>query len=429
MKRFFSCIILSLLAVNVFAQSNNELNSGSSYSYYGTGFPLQNSNTNEKGMGVFGISYRNVDSPSLSNPAFWSSEIYSQASVNFAFKNLSVSDSQGSGANSLLQIDSFQATFPLKKDKLGLSISLYPKTRSNYNVISSEQVVANDGSTIGLTSNKVGTGGVTNFEFGLSYKLNNNFSFGYASGYSFLREKDTESLVLLDGNITSSIVTKQVNGTSVSNRFGAIFSARKIFSGNDRLNLGATVTIPMSFDSKLNSGTEKIINGEKIDIQLGDDRRGDISLPLELGTGLTYFFNPDLSITAEGRFDKWSEAKYDFSTIEENAFKDRLQFGFGTSITPKDYQRRGFLSNLKYSLGVSYDSGHLMINNNDIETLWFSAGLGLISDNLRSSSSFDISFQYGLRGATSNSLVKENIFGINLSVNLTELMFLQRKLN
>ena len=79
--------------------------------------------------------------------------------------------------------------------------------------------------------------------------------------------------------------------------------------------------------------------------------------------------------------------------------------------------------------GVSYDTGHLTINDKDIETLWFSAGFGLLSLNSRSASSFDLSFQYGIRGTKSNSLVKENIFGINLSVNLTELMFLQRKLN
>lgn len=429
MKIFFSVILGALLSINVFAQSN-ELNSGSAYSFYGTGLPFQTSNTSEKGMGVFGISYRNLNSPSLTNPAHWGGTVYSQASINFGFKNLSVEDVEGSGANSLLEIDSFQAIFPLQKGKLGLSVSLYPRTRTNYNVVTSQKVLANDGNEIELSSNKVGTGGITNFELGLGYNIAEGVSIGYAAGYSFLREKDTESLFLFDNNITSSVISRSINGTSISHRFGAYLSKGKVFSGKDRISLGATLTLPMTFESKLNSGTEKIIGGQDVEIELSDQTRGEVGLPLELGTGVTYFFNSNLSLTAETRFEKWEETQYDFSAREQNALKDRVQLGLGTSITPKDYQRsNSFFSNFKYSLGVRYDSGHLMVNNSDIETLWFSAGLGILSPGARSASSFDISLQYGIRGTKSNSLVKENIFGINLSINLTELMFLQRKLN
>jgi len=429
MKIFFSVLLGVLLSINVFAQSN-ELNSGSTYSFYGTGLPFQTSNTSEKGMGVFGISYRNLNSPSLTNPAHWGGTVFSQASINFGFKNLSVEDAGGSGANSLLEIDSFQAIFPIQKGKLGLSVSLYPKTRTNYNIVSNQQVLANDGSEIELSSNKVGTGGVTNFEFGLGYKIGEGFSVGYAAGYSFLREKDTESLFLFDNSITSSVISRNINGTSISHRFGAFLSKGKIFSDKDKISFGATINLPMTFESKLNSGTEKVIDGQDVEIELSDQTRGNVSLPLEFGTGVTYFFNPNLSVTAETRFEKWKDTEYDFSAREQNALKDRVQLGFGTSITPKDYQRaNNFFSNFKYSLGVTYDSGHLMVNNSDIETLWFSAGLGILSPGTRSASSFDISLQYGIRGTKSNSLVKENIFGINLSINLTELMFLQRKLN
>lgn len=429
MKKLFSLIVGILFTTGVFAQTN-ELNSGSSYSYFGTGLPFQINNTSEKGMGVFGVSYSDVDSPSLSNPAFWSGTIFSQASINFGLKNIIVTDSEGTGENSLLQIESFQAVFPLKKNKLGMSISLYPKTRTNYKVTSNQEIITDSGELMSFSSNKLGTGGVTNFELGLSYKFKDNFSIGYAAGYSFLKESDMETLVLLDeSQIAQSVINRNINGTGISNRFGALFSINKLFTGNDKLNLGATLTLPLNFDSKLNSDTEKIINGEGVDIKLSDEVLGDISLPLEIGAGLTYFLNPNISLTAEGRFEKWDESKYDFSIEEENALKDRMQLGFGTSFTPKDYQRSNFFSNFKYMAGVSYDTGHLLVNNKDIETLWFSAGLGLLSLNSRSASSFDLSFQYGIRGTKSNNLVKENIFGINLSVNLTELMFLQRKLN
>ena len=116
MKKLTLSIILGFIfTLSLFAQTN-ELNSGSTYSYYGTGIPYNINNTNEKGMGVFGISYRNQNSPSLANPAFWRNTAYSQISVNFGLKNLTVSVSEGTGKNSLLQIDSFQEIFPIKKN-------------------------------------------------------------------------------------------------------------------------------------------------------------------------------------------------------------------------------------------------------------------------------------------------------------------------
>ncbi len=106
---------------------------------------------------------------------------------------------------------------------------------------------------------------------------------------------------------------------------------------------------------------------------------------------------------------------------------DRYRLGLGTQYHPYQLGSEKFLSKFKYSAGVTYDTGHLTIDNQNIETLWFSAGLGILSP--RSRSSVDVSFRYGLRGTTSANLVQERIWAINLSVNLAELMFFRPKLN
>jgi hypothetical protein len=89
---------------------------------------------------------------------------------------------------------------------------------------------------------------------------------------------------------------------------------------------------------------------------------------------------------------------------------------------------RNFFTYFIYRAGVSYDTGHLSLGLNEqkIQTVMISAGLGIPS--LAAGSSVDINFDLGLRGTTSHELVRERIFAVRVSFNLSELMFLQRRL-
>ncbi|XWN36636.1 MAG: hypothetical protein ROO71_11825 [Balneola sp.] len=422
---FVLCSLLS--SINAYAQ-NEEGKSGTVYSSYGSGFPLQNNTAQEKGMGIMGVSFNDLGSPGLANPAFWGIGIYSRVAANFDFTSYSLKDSQVSGSNSLLKVGSFQAVFPISKNRLGMSIALYPETRSSYNVNSLQTLEIGNNSSEYFT-NRTGTGGATKFEVGLGAKINKNFSIGYAPSYSFLTERENETVFFTDGGSSVNNVTERTNGTSVSHRFGLLFNAKNLFKNNDALQIGATLTLPTTFDAKRKAETVKEVGDDVEIVQIGNEMSGEVSLPLKMGGGVSYFLNRKFNASIEFQLEKWDEARYEFSSSEEAAFKNKNTYGFGFQYHPYKSNSSKFLSKFKYSAGISYDTGHLQIRNTDIETLWFSAGLGLISPTFRSSSSFDLSFQYGLRGSVSNDLVKENIFGINLSVNLTELMFLRRKLN
>lgn len=425
-KVVLSVAVLFFLSIGIVKAQSDEGKSGTVYSRFGIGMPVINTSAQEKGMGILGISFTDNQSVGLGNPAYWGSGIYSRVAANFDYTNYSIKDSLSSGNNSLLKINSFQAIFPITKNKLGLSIALYPETKSSYNV-NSVQAYGNTQNE--FLSNRTGSGGVTKFEVGLGLKLSSNISIGYAPSYAFLTEKENETIVFANNSISSNVVNKKINGTSFSHRFGVLFGKRGLFKGNDFLQLGGAITLPTNFDSKKESETIKFVGPQSEIVQIGNRTSADISLPLKIGGGASYFLNSKFNFSAEFELEKWSQAKYGFSSSEENALRDRHIYGLGFQYHPYRSRSAKLTSKFKYSAGVTYDTGHLEIHNNRIETLWFSAGLGLISPDLRSNSSFDLSFQYGLRGTTSNSLVKENIFAISLSVNLTELMFLQRKLN
>jgi len=163
-------------------------------------------------------------------------------------------------------------------------------------------------------------------------------------------------------------------------------------------------------------------------VLLRETDNGKISLPVELNAGLTYYPSTLVNFSVEGLYEQWGDFESTFSSNEEmSMMSDRIKAGIGGEYHPYRTNSSKFLSNFRYSGGVSYDSGHLTIENQDINTLWFSAGLGIISP--RSNSSVDLSIRYGLRGTTNNDLIREKIWAFNLSVNLSELMFFRQKLN
>jgi hypothetical protein len=142
-------------------------------------------------------------------------------------------------------------------------------------------------------------------------------------------------------------------------------------------------------------------------------------------TGLTYNFNPYLLLAGEILYQNWEEYK-NFEGQTESFLKDRTKYSFGLQFDARRRGESGFLNNFVYRLGTSYDDGHIMLNNTDIETVMFSAGIGIPSPYF--GSTIDLSFDYGIRGTKSNDLVRERIFSIRASFNLSEIMFLQRRL-
>ncbi len=428
-KITFLTIFLALLySVQKLQAQNEEGKSGTVYSSYGIGMPLQLNTAQEKAMGISGVSFNDISSPGLSNPAFWGMGSYTRISANFDYTNYSIEDAQNKGKNSLLQVSNFQALFPLIKNKLGLSLALYPETRTSYNV-NSVRNISVGGSDLEYFSNRTGSGGITKFEIGLGYKLLKNLSVGYAPSYSFLTEKEEKNTQFFDPNFNANTEQQNVSGTSISHRFGALLNFSRILLPSDKLQVGLSFYLPTNYEASRISETIKNIDGINETIIVGQKEEAIISTPVKYGGGLTYYSSPKFNISAEFMAENWEDADYGFSNVEEGYLKNRAIYGLGTQFHPYKSRSTNFLSRFKYSLGLSYDTGHLRIQNEDISTLWFSAGVGLVSPNVLSASSFDLSLQYGIRGTTNQNLVKESIFGINLSINLTELMFLQRKLN
>mgnify|MGYP003633917581 CR=1 FL=1 len=430
MKKLSIVIVFLFFVSSAFAQtvSDSEANSGSIYSFYGVGTPILQNSAQEKGMGIFGVSSNDLETSGLSNPAFWGLGAFVRGTANFTLAKYNAEDSFSSSTNSLFEAGTIHVVFPIVKQKLGVSAALYPVTRTNFKSSITKQLFPNATDTLGYQFDKNGSGGISKLEFGFGYAINKYIAIGYAPSLAFMRTNSSEKIDFSTSGYSTNTVNTDITASAFSQRFGILFSKRGLLNNNDIIQLGSSVVLPVNFDAKSKSLTTKVINGATTTIDLDRSGIGNVSLPLQVSGGLTYFASPYFNVSADGLYEEWSKAKYELNLDEVNNYSDRFLLGIGAQFHPYRKGSDRFFSKFRYSAGVSYDKGHLTIDNQDINTLWFSTGLGVFAPR-SSRSSFDLSIQYGIRGTTTQNLVQEKIWAINFSVNLTELMFIRPKLN
>lgn len=437
LKRISITFLLCFISFAAFGQiDDSKASEGSIYSKFGVGLPVDYGSSSADGMGLWGVSFSESLVPGIANPAHWGNTVYGMASGGLKVDNYSAKDNFGSATHSLIAVNNFQLQLPLLKGKLGLSASFTPLTESNYEIFQTgEQVLTGQGTrdTLNFQTVNVGDGGINQLEVGVGWRIHPNIALGYAASLVYASLDDQYTTVFDDNSYRTVNTTFQTSGTGMGNRFGAFFTFPGLALEDDLLSLGLTLRLPVTIDGeRIRESTyvssDPNVEDSEIESRLGS---GDITIPLGLTAGLTYEPSQRLAFTTEGRYEQWSNYENELTSPSAGTrYSDRVKIGVGMKYFPFLSGSDKFLSQFKYRFGATYDSGHLKINGENIETLKLSAGLGILSPTRVSGfrSSVDLSLYYGIRGTTTQNLVKENIWGVKLSLNLAELFFYRPKL-
>lgn len=422
-------VFCSLFSSVAFAQvEDNKAKSGSVYSKLGVGFPVPTANVAAQSMGLLGVSYDEPFVSNLSNPAHWGSIVYGMGSGGIGVQTYNASNASGDVTNSNLSVNQFQLQLPIVRGKFGISGSFSPVTEASFRTFSEQTRFVGDGAqqdTLNMNLDNRGSGGVNRAELGFGWKINQNISVGYAASLMFLSIDDGFTASFPQSAYRTANYTIESNGVGFGNRFGTFIRLPDFLKKDDLLGIGASVSLPVSLDAEQKQ-TGTLNNGRVTlskELPNGD---GTIRMPAKIAGGISYSPNNLLMFGLEGFYQDWSNYRNDFKASEESKFTDRYKLGLGMQYFPYANGSNKFLSSFKYRTGVSYDTGHLKLEGQQINTLKFSFGLGIRAP--RSRSSIDLSFEYGIRGTSSTNLVKEQIFGMRLSLNLAEVMFFRPKL-
>ncbi|MEL7833351.1 hypothetical protein [Fodinibius sp. Rm-B-1B1-1] len=427
MKKLLSiAALLIFVASTAFAQSEDgKASSGSIYSKIGIGYPVDLGNTAAQSMGLMGVSFSETFVGTMANPAHWGGTVYGLGAGSIGLDSYSASTNTATAENTNFSVGQFQLQLPIIRGELGLSGSFSPVTEAKYRTFEEQTSINSQGEPLGYNIENRGTGGLNRGELGLGWQINSNISVGYAASLYFLSMDDSYVARFPQSPYRDANFAIETSGYGFGHRLGTFIRLPDFLQDDDQLGVGLSVNFPLELNSERKQ-TGKIDNGAvnlTKNLQNGD---GPIKLPTKVGGGVSYSPSNLLMVGVEGLYEGWSAYENDFKPSENQMFTDRYKVGMGVQYLPYASGSTKFLSQFKYRAGASYDTGHLDIDGQQINTLKFALGLGIRSP--RSNSSIDLSLEYGIRGTQSSNLAKENIWGVRMTLNLAEIMFFRPKL-
>ncbi len=430
MRRFVKsipAIAILLTGICSAAEGQDVWRGGSAYSHFALGAPNDFRASYAQGMGVYGVALHDARVPGASNPAVWSRAVFTNASGAFEISSFDATSPETQYRSTQFHSGPFQVVMPLMRDRLGINLSLTPLTSSRFTMQNPYQLAPDEnhtGDELDYVIENRGNGGINRVELGIGYRLTSSLSIGYAPSLLIGNIRRDQTVFFDNPDYRPSNLRESTSHYGFGNRFGIYFHQRNAFRQNDRFTLGAMVSLPVNLVSERK--LESRIDFNDVTIRppsyYGD---GQAVYPMEASAGFSYNPNPFIQFTSDVLYQNWSGYS-NFSGESEEFLKDRIRLGMGGQYIAARRDASGLLSNLIYRLGVSYDTGNLKLNDKEIETFTIHGGISIPSS--RTNSSIDINVEYGFRGTQSAGLISERVFGLSLSFNLSELMFIQRRL-
>ena len=419
-------ILTSMLFVLNGAIAQSTFNSP--YSRFGVGDLLLVKNMKNAAMGGISAGERSATSINISNPASYS-----------AFDTLSFVFETGlSGNFTLLSTDNAKQNntsyglrnllfgFPIAKG-IGASFGLIPFSKTSYAINSTQTI-----DSIGDVSFKnSGTGGLNQLFFGTAFLIGKNLSLGANASYIFGNINQERNIVFpADSNYFDQYVQNKTSVKDVKFDFGIQYKLKikedlnLTFGGsyNFKSNLAASNTLLSRRYTPIGGTSSTYIRDTIVNETLN---KGNLTFPDGFQVGFImqkqnkWAFGIDLAKTS------WSQYK----TFGVNdSLTDNLKIAFGLEYIP-DYKAKSIFKKTRYRLGYHYGNSNLTLNDNQLKEFGVSLGFGIPVRNLRSASPniINLVLEYGSRGTTTNSLIREDYFKVSFGVNFNERWFQKRK--
>lgn len=417
-KRFLLGVLV-FSTITIAAQRN----SASPYSYFGIGENFEAVTVEQASMGGIGVALKDGHRLNFTNPASNADLRAATYGIGGSLSFLTIKEGTQTQSGNSTNLRYISLGFPVGK-KAGLSVGLQPFSSVGYSLLDSQNP-----DDVSLFR---GQGGSSKIYASFGIYPFKDFSIGFEAGFVF-------------GNLTNSILNQRSNTAlatkqeeTVNIRGGQFkLGAQYKRELKNKLKLYSGVSITLDSDISAN-GTEKMFSltlagsGQEIprDELYNRSVEGNVSIPLKsvFGFGL-------------GKDNKWyvginqqfQKALSSNSSLIANGgayrYEESSKFSLGGYYIPKINSISSYWDRVVYRAGLRIEDTGLQVKTNNeftsIKDFGINVGLGLPLP--RQLSNLNIGFEYGQKGTTNNSLIKENYFNIRLSLSLNDINWFRKK--
>lgn len=406
LKYSITCVLFGMMH-SLYAQ-----NTSSPYSILGIGDIEESFFNRTSGMANTGIAYRSPHFLISNNPASYSAlqEQFFMVEGSARGKFVSYYSNILNGTNTQARDFSVnRLALGIKVNKWwGSSVGLTPFSTANY-AFSGKKTI--QGTNISAPADYEGTGGVNKAYWDNGIRLGKHFSVGVSTAFLFGSLTQTETLAGTD-ETASIVTTKNIFLRNLYMSYGAQYFTR--LSSKWDLTLGATyankTNLAAEYSTDITTGTTSIKN----EVTKNDYFR----LPNSVGMGISVTKNKKLSMLADYRYQDWSSLNYHgsgYSLQNSNRASVGVEFVKLRQVWPVTVEK------VFYQAGLFYSNSYLSVYNEQLKDMGVSVGIGFNSK--RSTLSYLIGFEYGVRGTTSQNLVQEKYGKLTLTLSYKDFWY------
>ena len=413
---------LSILFILISFFGYSQRTSYSPYSYFGVGETNFSATVENQMMGGNTAYYDSVHQ-NMNNAASLSKLKFVNYSVGVDLKNTSYLSASTNEKSTAAAINYISVAIPTKL--LSFSFGIKPKTSVGY-------LLENDdkSKTPPELNRFTGSGGVSNAFVSIGFELFKNWGFGFSSSYAFGNLNHYHTKILENIELYTR-VSSESSVSGLDYNFSTVY--QKTF--NEKITLYTSIVYqPEAKYKSRNNQTISTIDpnssfggdSEEIDLSAVGLKNTNIKIPNSLSFGLglgqdkKWFLGFNYMKNDEGGY------KNELMGLDNVEFKSSQTYSIGGFLLPEYNSFTNYFKTLTYRFGVRYKNGGLYVNNQQINEIGVNFGFGI---PLAGISSANLGFEFGQRGTTKASLIKEKFFSIRLGVSLNDLWFIRSMYN
>lgn len=418
MKLSILISLLTITSLGAMAQGNF-----SPYSQMGLGDIEDGYYNRTTGLGNTGIAYRSNRFLINNNPASFSALANQYFTMEIGLRGSFIQYAGtpvNIGATQSGDITFRKLVMGIKVAKhWGSSVGLVPFSTENYEFNTPYNL---QGSATEIANHYTqGHGSVNKAYWANSYEFFHHVSLGVEAGYIFGQLNQNDILQNPANGSTLASTTNNVNLQNIYMTYGIQIYGK--IGKQWEYTIGG-IASPRA--NLLASYNKLVTDNDSATLQNQQIMQRNMALPNSYGAGFALTFRQKYTFVGDYRYQDWNAVattnQYPGQGYSIGS-SERGSIGFEISKKKNYYNNKVELSYLQ--TGLYYGNSYLQINGKQIRDMGITAGFGV--NSLKTPLAYSVVLQYGIKGTTENTLIRENYTNLTFTVNFGSIWYTKGK--